>query len=282
MPTPLAPETIDAADVQHLNFSQTVSLLNEPNMCSGGAETIRQVLRHAPPLGPAHRILEVGSNTGFSTLELAVQTTAQVTGIDIEPNSVRLAVDKATALGLSNVDFRVGDGTAIAAEDGFFDLVFASNVTSFIPDPVRAVKEYYRVLQRFGTLAVAPIFYRTAPPATLLAAIGEAVGVEVPVRHLDHWVNLFGQGQRQPFWVQEYEYDELDDAAIDRYTQSVQDQPGNQSLDSAVAEAAGRRLAYFYRLFDENLRYARFAVMLFRKDDPTTFPVLHTTKEVSR
>lgn len=280
MPTPIDPSQISAADVPFLNFSQTVSLVNEPNMCSGGAETIRQILRHAPPLGAGQRVLEVGSNTGFSVLEMASQTVARVTGIDIEPYSVRLASDKARSLGLANADFKVGDGTSIAEPDDSFDLVFASNVTSFIPDPVRAVEEYYRVLRPLGTLAVAPIYYHEAPADDLLAEVGEAVGVDVPVRGLQDWVTAFGQNRREPYWVQEYAYDDLDDAHIERYVRAVLDQPSNRSLDPSVSTAAAERLGYFYRLFNRNLRHARFAVMLFRKSEPTRFPILHTTYPV--
>lgn len=189
----LSPDTVTAERVADLNFSQTVSLLNEPNMCSGGAETIRTVLRHVPPLHAASRILEVGSNTGFSVLEFASMVPGAVHGIDIEPYSVQLSQAKAEHLGLANAHFSVGDGTAIDYPEKDFDLVYASNVTSFIPDAARAVSEYYRVLKRFGTLAAVPIYYRSTPPPALLTKVEEAIGAPLQVRRLEDWLPVFGQ-----------------------------------------------------------------------------------------
>jgi ubiquinone/menaquinone biosynthesis C-methylase UbiE len=267
-------------EVTRLNFSQVVSLLNEPNMCSGGAETLRQIVRHAPQLGPRSRVLEVGSNTGFSVLELAAQLPTEVYGIDIEPYSVRLAEEKARALRLPNAHFQVGDGMDIDFDDATFDLVFPSNVTSFVPDARKAVAEYYRVLKPFGTLAAVPIYYHRPPPADLLARVEQAIGVPLSVTRLETWVELFGEGVRSPYWLREYEYIDLSAAEIDAYLARVVDQESNDALAPEVKEAAASRLREFYALFAENLRYARFAILLFRHGDPTSFPILHRTRPV--
>ncbi|HST86243.1 MAG TPA: class I SAM-dependent methyltransferase [Kineosporiaceae bacterium] len=276
----LSPDVMTAESVATLNFSQTVSLLNEPNMCSGGAETIRTVLAQIPTLRYASRILEVGSNTGFSVLEFASMVTGTVHGIDIEPYSVKLSRAKARRLGLDNAHFRVGDGTAIDYPTGDFDLVYASNVTSFIPDAPRAVAEYYRVLRPFGTLAAVPIYYRTTPSAALLSQVEEAIGAPLRVRRLDDWIPVFGQGTRQPYWTQEFEYVDLTPIEIARYVDAVVAQESNTMLPQPVLTAAAERLHHFYTLFNENLRHAGFAVLLYRNQEPTPFPILHRTRPV--
>lgn len=267
-------------DVPLLNFSQVVGLVNEPNMCSGGAATLRTVLRETPGLNRRSRILEVGSNTGFSVLELASASPCQVYGVDIEPTSVLLAKEKAAGMGLPNAHFSVGDGTQIAFDDGEFDLVFASNVTSFIPDKVSAVREYYRVLKTYGVLASVPIFYHRSPPARLVAEVEEAIGAPLTQRGRVEWEELFCAPGGELFFAEEHEYDELGDNAITDYVAAVLDQPCNADMTDELKAAAGERLAYFYRLFNENLGYARYAVLLFRKGAPTTFPVLHTSAPV--
>lgn len=261
-----------------LNFSQLVGLVNEPNMCSGGTATLRTILRQAPTLHATDRALEVGSNTGFAVLELAAQTPATVHGIDIEPASVALAQAKAAALGLDNARFQVGDGTRIDFPDDYFSLVFVSNVTSFIPQADRAVADYYRVLRPLGTLAAVPIYYHRPPPAALVAEVEAAIGAPIRQRSLDDWLDLFGG---QPYFIQEYEYEYRDDHDIDRYVARVLGQPSNDALDEEVKQAAGDRLRYFYALFNENLQYARYAIVLLRKGAPTGFPILHTSRRVT-
>ncbi|MEV7211966.1 class I SAM-dependent methyltransferase [Kitasatospora cineracea] len=271
--------TVD--EVRRLNFSQTVGLVNEPNMCSGGAATLRTILRETPGLGAGDRILEVGSNTGFSVLELASSSHCEVHGIDIEDSSVEFSKAKATALGLANAHFKVGDGTRIEYPDGHFSMLFASNVTSFIPDRRRAVDEYYRVLERFGVLAAVPIFYHRQPPAALLAEVEQAIGAPLPRWSRADWEEMFGRPGSELFFSEEYEYDYLTAAQIDAYVAAVLDQPCNDDMSEELKEAAGRRLHYFYTLFNENLAYTRYAILLYRKGQPTAFPVLHTSSAVA-
>jgi ubiquinone/menaquinone biosynthesis C-methylase UbiE len=276
-----SPSQLTVSDIQHLNFSQTVGLVNEPNMCSGGAATIRAVLREGPALAAGDRILEVGSNTGFSVLEMASATHCEVQGIDIEESSVRFSQEKAAALGLANAHFSVGDGTKIAFPDEHFDMVFASNVTSFIPDRGRAIDEYYRVLKRFGVLAAVPIFYHRRPPARLLAEVEQAVGAPLPRFSRADWEEMFGLPGSELFFSEEYEYLDLSPAQIDAYVAAVLAQPCNDGMTEELKEAAGQRLHYFYTLFNENLGYARYAILLYRKSQPTAFPVLHASAPVA-
>ncbi|WP_330289380.1 class I SAM-dependent methyltransferase [Streptomyces sp. NBC_00576] len=280
MTTAAPVRTLSPDEVQHLNFSQTVGLVNEPNMCSGGAATIRSVLHRVPGLGVGDRILEVGSNTGFSVLEMASATKCDVHGIDIEESSVRFSRNKAAALGLDNAHFDVGDGTRIAFPDEHFDLLFASNVTSFIPDRGRAIDEYHRVLKRFGVLAAVPIFYHRRPPARLLAEVEQAIGAPLPRFSRADWEDMFGRPGSELFFSEEYEYLDLSPEQIDAYVAAVLAQPCNDDMGQELKEAAGRRLHYFYTLFNENLGYARYAILLYRKSAPTTFPILHASAPV--
>ncbi|MFE7271832.1 class I SAM-dependent methyltransferase [Streptomyces sp. NPDC057623] len=273
--------TLSPEGVQKLNFSQTVGLVNEPNMCSGGAATIRAVLREIPGLGAGDRILEVGSNTGFSVLEMAASINCEVHGIDIEEASVQFSRTKAAALGLDNAYFAVGDGTRIAFPDEHFDMLFASNVTSFIPDRQRAIDEYYRVLKRFGVLAAVPIFYHRRPPARLLEEVERAIGAPLPRFSRVDWEQMFGRKDSELFFSEEYEYLDLSPEQIDAYVAAVLAQPCNEGMPEDLKEAAGKRLHYFYSLFNENLGYCRYAILLYRKSRPTEFPILHASAPVA-
>lgn len=270
---------LTAEDIACLDFSRLVGLVNEPNMPSGGGATVRRVIDLAR-LRPGSTILEVGSNTGFASIEFASWTGCQVTGIDINPVSVSFAKEKADRLGVANVDFQVGDGLKLPFPNGTFDLVYCSNVTSFIANHAGARDEYYRVLAPNGILAAVPIYYHTAPPAKLRRKVGEAIGVDLPITTQEYWQNLFSDPSAALVEQETYEYIRQEPERIAEYVEAVFDQSHLLSLDPALRDAAAERLSYFYSLFDDNLAYARYDILLYRRNHPNPEPVLHRSRRI--
>jgi ubiquinone/menaquinone biosynthesis C-methylase UbiE len=83
---------------------------------------------------------------------------------------------RAAEEGVANIDARVADVYSLPFEDATFDLACMMAVIGEIPEPVRAIKEFYRVLKPGGTL----VFSELLPdpdypsPGTLARWAGEA------------------------------------------------------------------------------------------------------------
>lgn len=107
--------------------------------------------RVAPPAG-AH-VLDVACGTGNVTLPLA-RLGAAVTGVDIAPNLLVQARERAAAEGL-DIRFDEGDAEALPYEDASFDFVFSMFGAMFAPRPQLVAAELARVLRPGGTLAMA-------------------------------------------------------------------------------------------------------------------------------
>ena len=112
-------------DIKELNYVEFISFLRETNRCPGGKNTIRKVIQNTF-LNERSRVLEVGSNTGFTALELA--RTAKCSVIGIEP--VQSAVIEAnrelsedTLEIQKRVQFQLGNAYDLQFEDNSFDLV---------------------------------------------------------------------------------------------------------------------------------------------------------------
>lgn len=275
--------SVTTDQIEAMDFSSLVGIANEPNMPSGGAATIRRVLEKVP--GSHHesaRLLEVGSNTGFTCIEMASWIRGQVTGVDINPISIDFSRKKAAAAGIRNVEFIQSNATGLDFPDGTFDLVFCSNVTSFVRDREQAIKEYYRVLKPLGVLAAAPIYYKDTPPNDLLKRVETAVGAPIPVRGKDYWTNLFQHPEAELYFEEEYEYIYQTQDRIDDYVAMVMDQPHMEQFTSQVRSAIQKRLTYFYQIFNDNLQYARYSILLYRLGAPNRVPILHETRRVDQ
>ena len=270
-------ERLSAAEIGALDFSSVVGLTNEPNMPSGGGATVRRVLQLAH-LRPGRPVLEVGSNTGYTTIEMASWLDAPVTGLDVNPVSNAFAAAKAQAAGIDNVTFVLGDGQGMPFPDETFQLVFCSNVTSFMADHGKAVDEYYRVLAPRGVLAAVPIYYRETPPEPLRAAVEEAIGVPLPVTSKDYWVQAFSRPGASLVADEPYAYVRQSGERIAEYVADIMREPHLRDQPADKLAALRDRLTHFFEIFDENLSYCGYSILLFRPGHPNPEPMLHTTR----
>jgi SAM-dependent methyltransferase len=97
-------------------------------------------------------VLDVGCGTGFIALRFA-ELGHTVTGIDLSPLMIDRAQSKAERAGFE-IDFRVGDVSALDCEDEIFDIVVARHVVWNLPSPELGVAEWLRVLRPGGRLMV--------------------------------------------------------------------------------------------------------------------------------
>lgn len=271
---------ITKSEVEKIDFSSLVAIVREPNMCSGGYETIRTIIKESNIKADAS-ILEVGSNTGFSCLEFASTLPhSKVSGIDINPVSVAFATEKAQRNGIDNVEFYCADGTSLAFEDNTFDMVFCSNVTSFINDRDQAIKEYIRVLKPGGILVAAPIYYREIPPYQIKVDVENAINANIDVWDRQYWESSFGADSLRLYFSEDYKYIKSSEEEIKDYTDMVMSQDHLNEYNSELKETMKKRLKYFYDLFDENLTYAGFSILIYKYLPVNQDPVLHKTTKV--
>ena len=110
-------------------------------------------LRHG--LQPGMRVLEVGPGNGRYTLAAArwLGEAGKLVTVDIEPKMIERVLRRAQAEGLTNLEARVANVYELPFDEGSFDAVTMITVIGEIPEPVRAMREFYRVLKPSGRLA---------------------------------------------------------------------------------------------------------------------------------
>ncbi len=113
------------------------------------------------PLPPGSSVLDVGSGLGILAFELAANLDVHIQGVDIDPRFVEHSMTLLERLDDAHlfaegatVHFGEGDIRRLAFDDDCFDLAFVRELLQFLPDPVEAVGEVYRVVRPGGYACV--------------------------------------------------------------------------------------------------------------------------------
>lgn len=109
-------------------------------------------LINAALIAEGDQVIEVGCGTGVLARELikCVGPEGKVTGLDLSESMLGVARRICP-----EVDFRQGNVMDMPFDDGVFDVAVASFVLMFVPEPVKAVSELWRVLKPGGRLVIA-------------------------------------------------------------------------------------------------------------------------------
>lgn len=97
-------------------------------------------------------ILDIGTGPGFFSIILSKRG-YKVTGIDCTKDMIKEAKQNAK-LAEVNPEFIVMDSQDLDFEDNTFDLLLSRNVTWTLTDPIKAYKEWFRVLKPKGVLLI--------------------------------------------------------------------------------------------------------------------------------
>lgn len=272
-------------EIESLDYSSFVSLIDERNRCSGGIKSVHNVIVNSR-INEKSNVLEIGCNTGFSSVNLSYLSGCNVIGIDINEESLKLARRYAKRNGLEKkVRFLLEDAEHLTFGDETFDLVWASNVTSFVKNKDSAISEYLRVLKFGGTLSIIPIYYKKNPPEDLVLKISKAIGNRIDVYTKDYWTALINNISKrldiplELYYSKTFEYEDSKDK-IDDFINLILDKPHIKKMDNLQIESIRKRAQYFYGLFNENLKYCRYSIFLYQKRRESDEMELFSTRAV--
>jgi ubiquinone/menaquinone biosynthesis C-methylase UbiE len=116
-----------------------------------------QLIRSAG-ISSGQTVLDVATGTGQPALTISkvVGPNGKVIGVDLSPEMLEVAKEEAASQGLTNVlDFQVVKDESLSMfSDNTFESVVCRNGLMFMPDPVKALKAFLRVLKPGGKASV--------------------------------------------------------------------------------------------------------------------------------
>src|SRR5437016_8514469 len=131
-------------------------------------------LVHFAGIRPDQRVLDVGSGTDVLA-STARRAGAVVTGFDLTPELLAVAIENAAIAELDDITWKQGDVEILPFRDGEFDVVLSQFAHIFAPRPEIAIQEMLRVLKRGGLIA-----FHTWPHELLFGRIFALVSRYMP------------------------------------------------------------------------------------------------------
>ena len=111
-------------------------------------------------------VLDLGSGAGFDSLLAARQVgpSGRVIPVDMTNAMLEKTRAGAEALGLENVEPRLGYAEQLPVEDGEVDVVISNGVINLTPDKVATLTEINRALKPGGRIQIADILVHSEVP----------------------------------------------------------------------------------------------------------------------
>ncbi len=134
------------------------------------------------------RILDVGCGTGFATEGLlGHENVDEVWGLDQSPHQLEKAFAKFGRTGL--VNFHMGDAERLPFATNSFDIIWSSGSIEYWPNPVRALREFRRVVKPGGQILVVGPNY---PKTTIMQKVADAIMLFYDEAEADRMFNEAG------------------------------------------------------------------------------------------
>jgi ubiquinone/menaquinone biosynthesis C-methylase UbiE len=162
------------------NFSRANASRQWRRQSAVMGQNVTEAIVEAAQVARGMRVLDIACGTGEPSISIAtlLNGTGEVVGMDISPEALNIAEERATQRQLSNVRFQQADAHDLPFPESSFDRITSRLGVMFFADLPRALSEIHRVLKPCGRavlLAWGPMeqpYFETTIGAVLRALPG--------------------------------------------------------------------------------------------------------------
>lgn len=158
------------------------------------------------------KILEVGCSTGYITRYIAKKFDCEIIGIDLSDIILEIAENEANKQKLTNVRFQKGNAENIPFPEKSFDILYGEAITALMPDPIKVINEYCRVLKPNGKLATLDLFMKESLDKDFADEINKimsnVLGSKIRIRTFQEWIQILKDSGLKNIKIYDY-YDDI-------------------------------------------------------------------------
>ncbi len=268
-------------DISEMDYNQIIGLTKETNRIPGGRRTVFEIINRTC-IDRESNVLEIGTSTGFTAIELGRLMKCKITSIDINEMSLKEAQDRAFKEGLNNIKFVKADMNNLPFKDSEFDLVIVGNVLSLMSNKEKAFDECIRVCKKTGFIAAVPMFYIEKPSDELVKNVSKAIQVDITPLYKEDWDNFFKIPKLEVYWTKNYKFNHIDDETIQNFVKDILSREHLKNLEKNVFEILKRKYAEYMFLFRDNLSKMGFSVVLLSNKMTWEDPELYTSVKLNK
>lgn len=178
--------SVENKRVEDMNYFELLAWLGIGSSHPGGFPATKLNLATVQ-IKSEEYVLDAGCGSGLTACHLAKTTGCRIIGIDISPQMIEKATQRAEKEGVSHlVEFRVADVTRLPFSENSFDWVIAESITVFL-DKVHVYQEFYRVLKPEGQVADLEMALIHELPAPLKHQLAECFGPSTKPLSFEGW-----------------------------------------------------------------------------------------------
>lgn len=269
-------------DIENMNYTDFIALLRETNRCPGGKKTIRRI-RELLHIDNGTKILDIGSNTGFTSLELAHTTPASIFGIEISEACVTESnnlLTKDSKNVQSRINFQLANAYSIPFSDNEFDIIMVGGATSFMAKKDKAISEYFRVLKPWGFLVMSPLTYHTNPPEKVINDVGIAIANPIKPMKKEDWIKITKDTIKdfELYFEESHTLSPRKDEDIEEYVQYFLEKEHIKNMSEDSKTSIRDKWTNILKIFNENHKYLGYDIIIFRKRIEPEEPELFISK----
>ena len=268
-------------EILKMDYNQLIGIVRETNRPPGGFKSILHIAQNTF-ITRETKVLEIGTSTGITAIELAKLTHCKITAIDINPVSIEEAKKRAVEEGVSEyINFEIQDATQLEYADNTFDLVFCGNVTSLISEREKALNEYLRVLKPNGILAAIPMYYIETPSDDLIDRVRAAIQVNIIPWDRKFWFDFFVKEGFELLYYEDYKFNRIDESEVKEFSKELLEQPHLNELSKEAKECLHKKYTDYMLIFRENLSHMGYSIIYLRKTEFIKDRELFTSTPIS-
>ena len=273
-------EKITPKDISDMDYNQLIGLVKETNRLPGGRRTVFNIINRTC-IDRESRVLEIGTSTGFTAIELSRLVKCKITSIDINEMSLKEAQDRALKEGLDNIKFIKADVNSLPFKDSEFDLVIIGNVLSLMSNKEKAFDECRRVCKKTGFIAAVPMFYIEKPSDELVKNVSRAIQVNITPLYKEDWDDFFKIPDLEIYWTEKYKFDYIEDKAIEQFIEDILNKDHLKKLKKDAFEILKKNYTEYMFLFRDNLSKMGFSIILLSNKMIWEDPELYTSVKLN-